>query len=388
MAGARLLLLKRRLSTARHVPPTGVGTAVFSQTRDGTLVAELGTASNVRYTEILNQPGMMTFTLPWAKLPGPTGEPEHAIETALKPGVHEVGFRRNGRVVWLGPVVSVQELGPNGTQAGRVVVTCEGLGAYLFRWIVDDGALPNANAARRYVDVDQATIARSLIEHHQAKGGGAYANIDTTQVQATGQLRTRTEYDPWRGVNIGEAIQALSATEGGFDWQIRPTDRAFLVHYPRRGMRRRNVTFNQANILELDRVIDANQQASRVVGFGDGFDESTLRASIQDNAAIAEYGLTEAKWTGSNITTPGVLQGHIRRRLELVKHPPNILSFPVRFGPTLPHGSFEVGDEIRVTYPSPFRDIDEWRRVVGLEHRPMAQGDEERAVVHLAPIGG
>jgi len=357
--------------------PTGTY-QVISQTRDGEQVAELVRATDVVFTERLNQPGACSFRLPGIFLPDADGNLTVPLKTVLEDGVHEIGVRRNGALVWLGPLTAVEESIDEDGRAD-IAVSAEGLASYLWRWKIDV-----AGRVGPFTDTDQAIIAKALVDHHQAEGGGDYAGIDTSSVATTGVTRTRTEYDGFRDIDVGDAVAALAAVEGGFDWAV-GVDRVFRIYYPRRGTRRTEVTFSVENVLSLRRTRDASQQASRVLGFGDGSDESSVRLSRQDSAAVAKYGLTDASWKGSNIAGEDTLAAHVVEHLDRVKASPNVLSLTVRYGLNLPYGSFGLGDEVRVIYSSVWEDIDEYRRVVGIDTRPFP---DETSVIHLTPIGG
>jgi hypothetical protein len=360
-----------------------VDTTVFSQLRDGSQRVELPAATDISYEYVLSQPGECSFTLPALRLPDADGNLTIPLREVLRPGVHEIGVRRGGTVVWLGPLVPFDgdEIIESG-ETGSYTFSAQGLGYYPFRWTIDVGL-------GTFTNIDQALIVKALIDHHQAKGGGDF-NLDTSLLIAVGVLRTRTEYDSWRGLNIGEQIQALAEVADGFDWQVRPADRAVLVHHPRRGRRRSNVTFNPANLRSLRRSASYEDQASRVRGFGDGNDSGTLQVSAQDSEAVAEFGLTEEIWQGSGITNQTTLAAHAAAELAKVRRPPTTLTLRVRFGDNLPYGSFEVGDEIRVVVPdSAYEPIDEWRRVLSVKHFPPGTtGGLEEADVMTAPVAG
>ena len=356
-------------------------TTVFSQLKTGTQVAELPGAFDVVYGERLNQPGFASLKLPYTMLPDSNGALVVPLKEALEDGVHEIGIRRGGTVVWLGPLREiVEEIGERGS--GSIDLTAEGLGGYLWQWHIT-GILPNTNAAGHFVNVDQATIAKSFIDHHQAKGGGATFGIVTTGVGTTGKLRDRREYDAYRGLVVGDVLRDLSQVIDGFDWSITPATRAFNVHYPRRGQRREDVTLNRSNIISLRRSRNATDQASAVLVYGDGYGEMSPRITRTDSSAVSKYGLTETKLSLSNTHTPSVLQEHGDTRLAQVKNSPNVFAATVRLGLNLPYGSFSVGDSLRIVYEhSPWEHIDEFRRVVGIDITPFPS---EVATVYLSP---
>ena len=355
-------------------------TTLFTQTKAGLQQAELPSAFDVVYTERLNQPGTCSFRLPYTKLPDANGALTVPVANALEEGVHEVGIRRGGTVVWCGPVREIEETRDSAGQAGALTIVCAGLADYFWQWLIT-GKLPSTNAAGHFIAVDQATIAKALIDHHLAKGGGEVFGIDTTSITPHGVVRTRTEYDAYRGIIIGDALRDLGAVEGGFDWHINPINRKLVLSYPQRGQSRDDVTFNTANIVALGRRRVGLQQASAVFGIGDGADASTPTHYQSDSSAVSKYGLTEARVPAPSVSTKAVLMERVSTELAGRTATPNIISVTVRFGDNLPYGSFSVGDSVLVNFPSPWRDISERRRVIGIDIRPFP---DETAVVHLA----
>lgn len=371
-------------------------TVLFSQTRDGTQVAEFPQAVDLVYSYRLNAPGAIGFALPAEKIPGPTtldytpvamtwgGEPmtwdgEPAtwstsqqvtnrttpIADVLEDGVHEIGIRRGGRVVWLGPLLTVDE-----THGQQIRFGGEGLAAYLRRWNIT-AALPGTNAAGEYTAVDSGLLAKRLVDHHQAKGGGDFG-IDTTGTPTTGIDVENTEVAPWKGANIYDLFAAVAeADQGGFDWEIRPDTRALTLHSPRAGIRRRDLVFDEANGVAFQRRRDATQQASSVIGFGDGDEAQTLRRVRTDSTAVARYGLTQRVLSLPNEASVAALDAQVQAALATWKTSANILAATFRPDALrVPLFSFALGDRVRVTWDSPWRPVNTWRRVVGLDIRP------------------
>jgi hypothetical protein len=354
-----------------------VTTTLESRSRDEVLVRQLPTATIESYSFFLNAPGACTFTMPAEMLPDHNGDLTVPIGDVLEDGVHEVWVVRGGTPVFKSSLLTIDEQHADGV-AQPIRFTAEGLWAYTRKWHVTS-KLPNTNSDGHFLAVDQATIAKSLIDHHQAKGGGDFG-IDTSNVELTGVLRDRTEYDPWRGVNVFETVAALAACENGFDFDVDPVTRQFRVYFPQRGRPMLNVTFDPSNIVAFGRSRDSSQQASSVLGFGDGMEELTVRTSRQDSTAIAKYGLTEKPYRAQGVSDVTTLDEQLRGVLDDSLESPNIITVTVRPTENMPFGSFWLGDEIQVLWPSPYRPVDEWRRVVGIEVIPQP---DELLVVHL-----
>jgi hypothetical protein len=346
-------------------------TVVFTQTRDGRRVAELPSRDGLRYGWRLNRPGAIQFDLPARKLPDVDGRPTVPIGDVLEDGVHEVGVERGGQVVWLGALLTIDE------RADTISFAGEGLLAYARRWHVTATLDYTGGNAR-----DQALIAKALIGHHQAKAGGDF-RVDTSAVTATGVTRER-KYAGHERKNIYDAVTQLGEVDGGFDLDIDPATRQLRVYYPRRGRRRDDIIFDTRNIRAFQRRRDATAQASQILGVGAGEDTATLLTNLQSSEAVARYGLTQAVYRNTDVSVPATLESHVIRELLLYRTSPNLIGITVSTAdPVL--GSYQVGDEVRIVWPSAYRPLDTYRRVVGLD--VVHEDGEERAVVYLDELG-
>lgn len=374
-------------------------TVLFSQTRDGTQVAEFPQASNLTYTFRLNAPGSISFDLPaekipaiglhahrpepvywdgeraewgghpayWGSTPQTASTPTLPISEVLEDGVHEIGVRRGGQVVWLGPLLTIDE--PAG---GRIGFGGEGLGAYLRRMHVL-AALPGTNDDGEYVgddEVDSGLLVKRLVDHHQAKGGGDFG-IDTSATATTGVDVENTEVAPSKGANVYGIVTGLAeADTGGFDWEVTPDTRQLVIHAPRRGIRRRDLVLDEANIVRFQRRRDATQQASAVIGFGNGDEARTLRRVRTNSAAVAKYGLTEQTLSLPNEGSVAALDAQVAAALRQWRRSANVITVTFRPDSRTPLFSFQLGDRVRVLYDSPWRPIAAWRRIVGFDIHP------------------
>jgi hypothetical protein len=357
-----------------------MATVLESRTRDGVLVRQLPTATISSYSFRLNAPGALRFTMPPEMLADADGNLTVPIGDVLEDGVHEVWVVRDGRVVWASSLLTVDEKN-NGGEASPLEFSAEGLFSYTRKWYITS-RLPNTTLQGHFLGVDQATIAKSMIDHHQAKGGGDFG-IDTSNVELTGVLRDRTEYDYWRTICIFDAISDLAACENGFDFDIDPETREFRVYYPKRGRTRLDVTFDTSNIVSFRRSRDAGQQASVMLAFGDGMEALTPGFTRTISSAVSKYGRTERVFRAQGVTQVETLIEQAVPLLDEWIEPANVISVTVRPTERMPFGSFWLGDEIQVLWPSPYRPVNEWRRVVGIDVIPHP---DELLVVHLETI--
>ena len=317
-------------------------------------------ADIISYGYRLNRSGAINFTL--------SLDHEKATVENCEPGVHEVVVERNKATKWRGPVLAVSE-----DDKGRSLnFNGEGLFHYPSRWFI--------NATLQFTSIDIAVIARALINHHQGKGGGDFG-IDTSGSE-TSRNADRT-YDAYELKNVQEAIIQLSEVEDGIDFVIDPETRRFIVSYPKTGVRLENIVYDERNIREFSRVLDAQQQASQILGVGSGDAESTLTASQQDSSAVARYKLTQRVHSATDVTEQVTLNGHVAEQLDLWKDVPNALMLRVGTEDPDPFTA-QCGDEIKINWDSPYKPVDEFQRLVGIDI--VWNAGKEEAVLFTVPL--
>ncbi|MDF1596938.1 MAG: hypothetical protein P1T08_12740 [Acidimicrobiia bacterium] len=259
----------------------------------------------------------------------------------------------------------------------------EGLMAYLRKWYV--------TSTLSFTDTvdDQFDIAWTLINHHQQKAGGDFGIVKGF-TSGSGRTRTRL-YPGYEHKNIFDALVELADVNDGFDFQFRPSDRAFVPSYPRRGRRRPDIIFDIRNIRSFTRQIDATQQASQILGVGagegapsgSGGQGGMLAFQLQDSTATSTYGLTQRPYINKDITVSTSLQDHVRAELAAWKNVPNLIAITVdTIDP--PFGSYSLDDEIRVIWPSPYQPVDEFQQVIGIDIE--WKRGREQAVLYLTPL--
>ncbi len=329
----------------------------------------LPAATEVKYSYRLNRPGSISFSVPadWA----PTQDwydPALGLAAVCEVGVHWVTVRRNRGVVWRGPISTLREDSTVATFGG------EGVQAHMRKWHV--------TADLTFAAVDQFEIARVLVNRHQLKAGG-YVGINTNSTTLSGTVRDRT-YLGSELPNTYDAILDLAEVRGGFDLDVNPATLTFDLFFPRRGTRRDDIVLGDHNIRSWSRDEDATKQASEVFGIGHGEGAATLIATAQDSSAVAVYGLTQRVFSRKNVLALVNLQAAVDRQLASFSLPPRVVGVTV--GPDDPPlGSYQVGDEIRVTIPSLYRPIAGWRRIYGID--VVWNGSSEDVVLAVGEIG-
>lgn len=339
-----------------------VETRLVTQPRGGGEYLEEFPAEVIRYSYRLNRPGSIEFTLPL----------DHAktLRSNVEEGVHEAVVIRNEAVVWVGPILTIEEID---TPSSRVLsIRGEGLMGYMRRWHI--------TSTLTFSNTEQLDIARSLISHHQNKAGGDFA-IDTGS-EASGVLRDRV-YHGFELKNVYDALIQLSEVNNGFDFQIDPATRHFVPYYPRRGIRDASIVFDERNIRDYSRRRDHTSQASQVYAVGAGEGDDMLVANRQSSTAVARYGLLQAITSHKDVTNASTLNAHAQRGLDLLGSVPNLLSLRVSTNdPGL--FSYNEGDEVRVHWSSPYAEVNEFQRLIGRDVE--WESGEESVVLYMEPI--
>ncbi len=338
-------------------------TILYTQVRGGGERIEEFPADGVKYGFRLNRPGAISFSLPL--------DYEKTVQANIEEGVHEVGVEREGTVVWVGPVLTVDE---NDTPR-TVGFGGEGLMAHLRRMHVTSTLSFSASTD------DQFDIARALIDHHQNKAGGNFG-IDTTAVTISGRKRDRT-YNGYEHKNVYQAVVEMSELDDGYDFEFNPATRALDLHYPRQGQRRTDIVFDDRNIRSFRRRRDATGQASQIIGIGAGEEENMLIRTFQSSTAVAKHGLTQRVITHKDVTVAQTLEDHVSDALTAYANVPNLIALDV--GTRDPQlFTYNLGDEVKVNWPSPYDPVNEYQRLIGFD--VIWQSGEESAVLYLEPL--
>lgn len=335
-----------------------VNTILYTQIRGGgERIAEFP-ADQIKYGFRLNRAGAIKFTLPL----------DHAktIQSLIEEGIHEVGVERSGTEVFAGPVLTVNE-----DDAGNsLMVGGEGLMGHLRRMHVTEDLTFVVSTD------DQFDIARALIEHHQNKTGGDFG-IDTTATTTSGRKRDRT-YLREAVKNIYDAVVELSEVNDGFDFDFNPATRAFDLFYPKRGRRRIDIVFDERNIRRFRRQRDATGQASAIVGkFGGQVVE------LEDVPTIDLFGLTQRVVTNKDVTDVGTMNDIVADAGRAFNPIPNLISLTVNTAEPQVF-TYELGDEVKVSWPSEYDPVNEFQKLIGFD--VVWTAAKEEAVLYLEPL--
>lgn len=336
-----------------------MATKLYTQLVGGGEPIEELPADIIKYTYRLNGIGTLDFQL--------SLDHEKAIKDNVAINEHEVVIERNGVVVWVGPLLQLNE-----DDSSRMLnFSGQSLEHFLTRWHI--------TSTLDYSSVTGPAVAWNLLNHHQAKAGGDFGITNGTTV--AGPTRDRT-YLGFEDKQVWEAVSELAAVDGGFDFYIDPATRAFTTYYPNKGKTTEYV-YDDRNIRRFGRSIDGTLTTSQVLASGAGDGTSMLKISRQDSAAVAAYGLLQTPYVNKDVKRSTTLQGHADLVLSTYKQPTEVISIVA--GVTDPDlFQAHLGDRVRVKWESPYHNVNKLVRIVGIDVT-WSQGEEQ--VVYLFDEG-
>lgn len=251
------------------------------------------------------------------------------------------------------------------------------------------------------LQVDPLSVVRTLWNYVQAQPQSDYGvvlsqnsspvrlgKLATTETIANSDGTTTTREIPaepyelnwWDAKNVGEEIDTLSG-QTPFDyierhkWNSTRTDVEHFVDlgYPRLGVARNNLLFNEENILEVVPVQepeDTYASAVLVIGAGDGAD--TIRAFRSE--PFADRVRKQVVVTDKSITSQQAANSRAEQELALRRG----RMFEVgeltiaAYHTNAPIGSYQVGDDIQVQVEVPWLMLmhTAWYRITSIQNRP------------------
>ena len=266
---------------------------------------------------------------------------------------------RNGKLVWTGPVWTINE----GLPEGSVNVSCIGWFELLNHRLLKCGpnappTMPTTTAvAQTYANVDQTAIIAELLLRTLADSPFVNPNIRVGQVPSTvfnGGSRNIT-YQQFQ--NIGQAITTMANVENGFDFRLDPVTLAFNMFYELiapdipgttlrgRGQHRPNTVFGYKwgpqNLAKISRTIDGSKLVNDAYALG----QYGLGAQ-QEEVSVSQYGKFTAETSLSGVVSSTILAAYAAAQVIVFSQPQTIYTFDV-----LPYHSLQ-------DVPQPFVDFD------------------------------
>lgn len=340
----------------------------------GDLLADALPLSGVAFGIALNAAGTFSATLA-------PGFP-HLSVTQLDPGNTVITAERDDQLVWGGLIWRAEPAG------AEYPLEAAGWGSYLRRRHDLHGQLAGRGP---YVYADPCQVVRDAWTYAQAQpDGDLNVLVDSTTSRTTvGTPAEPYGTDWWDAPSLGRVIDDMTALDSGPEWTEetswstgRPRGRIRLG-WPRLGRRRTDISFaTGTNVAAVTPVIyDADEYAQVVIALGAGEGRNRRRATdaVRNGRLRLEHVLDVPAEKANNRLAERA-RGERRARQILGE----ITSIEVIDHPAAPIGSWQIGDDVRVTVHDQWTDHDDWYRITAWTIRPPADDNPERVSLSLA----
>ncbi|MEV5451331.1 hypothetical protein [Streptomyces sp. NPDC052535] len=306
----------------------------------------------------------------------------HLLGSQLDPGNTVLTAERDRTLLWGGVLWRAE---PEGAS---YPVEASGWGSYLHRRHDTHG---NLDGRGPYTNADPCKVIRDAWAYAQAQpDGNLRVSVDAT----TSKAKVGTTAEPystawWESPVLGEVVDDMTEIEGGPEWTEttdwsngRPAGRIRLG-WPRLGTRRTDISFtsgvNVATTVPVS--YDADDYAQVVIALGAGEGRGRRRAidAIRNGRLRLEHVLEVPAEKGNDRLaararterTSRQVMGEVTE-IEVIDHPAARI------------GSWQVGDDVRVSLHDQWSDFDGWCRITGWTLRPPQGKAPERITLQLA----
>ncbi|MFE1949932.1 hypothetical protein ACFW9D_05620 [Streptomyces sp. NPDC059524] len=317
--------------------------------------------ADVQFGNELNGPGEFQGTLAprWAK----------ANTAALEPGIALIYAEADGILRWGGLIWDTTP------QDGEFPVEAAGWSSYLTKRHDVDGELGGRGP---YVYTDPCTVIRHLWAYAQEKADGDLGVVvDATNSNAKVGTPAEPFHSYWYETpNLGDMLDDLVSEDGAPQYvntcskQANGTiERRLRLGYPRLGARRTDISFTSGvNLVDsppVKRAID--DYANTVIGTGSGEGRSTRYAvdAVRDGRLRLEHVLALPTVNGTD--TLGRRVGAERKRRQIMGE---VEQITIRDHPAAPLGSWQIGDDVRVTVNNQWTSWSGWCRITADSFKP------------------
>lgn len=340
----------------------------------GGLLADALPLTAVDFGAALNATGSLSATL----APGF----RHLAVAHLDPGNTLLTVERDDQLVWGGLIWRAE---PEGAS---YPVEAAGWGSYLHRRHDLHGQLAGRGP---YVYADPCQIIRDTWAYAQAQpDGDVGVQVDsTTSRTAVGTPAETYRTDWWEAPNLGRVIDDMTALDAGPEWTEdtawstgRPAGR-IRIGWPRLGRRRTDISFaTGTNITTVTPVVyDADDYAQVVIALGAGEGRNRRRATdaIRNGRLRLETVLDLPAEKGTDRLAA---RARTERRARQILG--EITTIDIIDHPAAPIGSWQIGDDVRVTVHDQWADHDDWYRITAWTIRPPHGDNPERVTLTIA----
>lgn len=306
----------------------------------------------------------------------------HLLPEQLTPGNTLLTCERDDALLWGGLIWRAV---PEGS---TYPIEAAGWGSYLHRRHDTHG---NLGGRGPYVNADPCQVIRDTWAYAQEQPDG---NLRVTVEPTTSRARAGSTAEPyrtdwWEAPVLGEVVSAMTRIEGGPEWTEttawsngQPAGRIRLG-WPRLGTRRFDLSFtsgiNVASSVPVS--YDADEYAQVVIALGAGEGRSRRRATdgIRNGRLRLEHVLEVPAEKGTDRLAARARTERTSRQvlgevteLQVIDHP------------AAPVGSWQVGDDVRVSLHDQWTDFDGWCRITGWSIRPPRGTQAEQITLTLA----
>lgn len=289
--------------------------------------------STLSWTTTLSKPQSLSVSCSIANLTDPVKQrlqAPHLLPT-------ELWLQRDGKTVFAGPLLGGTE------DSDQLNLEAGGLLTYL-QWMFVETDL-------RFTQVDQVTIARTLVDNWQATEYGHFG-INTADVAASGVLRD-VVYERDEIHQVSRRIEEMGAAALGFDAEVDPGSRNLQLWSPTQGIDRSTgpdaVVFDGRSIEGLGGMfsITPADLASDAIGTGTapGGDE-TFWSQQSDPDLRAVFGRTGIASSFPDAANQGALDDFVKGLRDARGEPLRAPGRQVRVTPDTDLNSYDVGDTV------------------------------------------
>ena len=306
------------------------------------VIAELP-LTGVNFTQQLNSIGTFTGHL---LLSGVNSTTMNVINSTI-PSRTAIYVDRDGALIW-GGIIWQRTYS---SQEQKLSITAREFESYFEKRVI--------TTTQAFTNIDQLTIARTLINNAQAVASG---NIGVTVgTETSGVLISKTYYS-YELKNVFSAVQDLSKSNTGFDFNIyvyydsnNNPAKLLRLGYPRYGKTYSATSVSQpvvelpGNMVEYEYPEDGTSTANYVYAVGAGSNEGKLIATAIDGTKIAAgYPVLEVAANYSDQTDATLLGNLASGQVAAISSPPVTIRvvIPTYVDPIF--GTYEIGDDIRV----------------------------------------
>ncbi|MFJ1837834.1 hypothetical protein ACIOJ9_28690 [Streptomyces sp. NPDC088175] len=296
----------------------------------------------------------------------------HLLTAQIDPGNTVLTCERDDVLLWGGLIWRAE---PEGA---TYPIEASGWGSYLHRRRDLHG---NLDGRGPYVNADPCQVIRDTWAYAQAQPDGSLGvRVDATTSRAkAGTTAEPYRTDWWEAPALGDIVDDMTAIEGGPEWTEatnwtngRPVGRVRLG-WPRLGTRRTDLAFTSGiNVAATVPVsYDADEYAQVVVALGAGEGRSRRRAidAVRNGRLRLEHVLEVPAEKGNDRLAARARTERTARQIL-----GEVTEIQVLDHPSSPVGSWQIGDDVRVSLHDQWTEYDGWCRITGWTLRP-PQGD-------------